>query len=105
MLNIVVSDRDRNTILEFYRSEIGAGHCPAPMVRSNKACVAPDKRPWKLDQPIADDVKLEAPPGALILKLTPSPAGYQYLCLGPDVLLVGVGTRIVTAWAADLNRL
>jgi hypothetical protein len=104
-LNIVVSDRDRNTILEFYRAEIAAGHCPTPMVRSNKACVVPDKKPWKLDQAIPDDVKLEAPPGSLILKLSPSPAGYHYQCLGPDVLLVGVGTRIVTAWAADLTRL
>jgi hypothetical protein len=104
-LNIVVSDRDRNTVLEFYRSEIAAGRCPAPMVRSNKACVAPDKKPWKLDQAIPDDVKLDPPPGPLILKLAASPAGYQYMCLGQDILLVGVGTRIVTAWVADLSRL
>jgi hypothetical protein len=104
-LNIVVSDRDRSTVLSFYRDEIAAGRCPAPMVTSNKACVAPDKRPWKLDQAIPDDVKLQAPPGPLIMKLSASPAGYQYMCLGPDILLVGVGTRIVTAWAADLSRL
>src|SRR5262245_41072512 len=104
-LNIVVSDRDRNPALECYRAEIAPGRCPAPMVRSNKACVAPEKRPWKLDQVIPDDVKLQPPPGPLIMKLSASPAGYQYMCLGPDILLVGVGTRIVTAWAADLSRL
>lgn len=104
-LNIVVSDRDRNTVLEFYRSEIAAGRCPVPMVMSNKACVAPEKKPWKLDQAIADDVRLQPPPGPLIMKLAASPAGYQYLCLGRDILLVGVGTRLVTAWVADLSRL
>jgi hypothetical protein len=104
-LNIVVSDRDRNTVLSFYRDEIGAGRCPVPMVRNGKACAAPEKKAWKLDQAIADDAKLEPPPGPLIMKLAPSPAGYQYMCLGRDVLLVGVGTRIVTAWVADLSRL
>jgi hypothetical protein len=104
-LNIVVSDRDRNTALEFYRDEIAAGRCPAPMVRSNKACVAPGKKPWKLDQAIPDDVKLDPPPGPLIMKLSASPAGYQYMCLGQDILLVGVGTRLVTAWVADLSRI
>lgn len=104
-LNIIVSDRDRNTTLEFYRSELAAGRCPAPMVRHKQACGAPDKRPWKLDQALADDVKLTPPPGALIMKLSASPAGYQYMCLGRDILLVGVGTRVVAAWVADVSRL
>ncbi|MFO1079160.1 MAG: hypothetical protein U1E23_00835 [Reyranellaceae bacterium] len=104
-LNIVVSDRDRSAVLAFYREEIAAGRCPVPMVRRGGECAAADKKPWRLDQAIADDVKLEPLPGPLILKLSASPAGYQYLCWGHDVLLVGVGTRIVTAWVADLSRL
>src|SRR5262249_6523033 len=72
-LNIVVSDRDRNAVLSFYRDEIAAGRCPAPMVVSNKACVAPEKRPWKLDQAIAAHDKLHAPPGPLGLKVPAAP--------------------------------
>ena len=42
---------------------------------------------------------------ALIGKLSPSPAGYQYLRIDNDILVVGIGTRIVAALVADLSRL
>jgi hypothetical protein len=107
-LNIVVPERDRQAVYGFYRDEIAAGRCPPPLVRRDKACGAP-ARParqlWKLDQPLADDVKAEPPPAVLIAKLSASPAGYQYLRVDTDILLVGIGTRIVTALVADLSRI
>jgi hypothetical protein len=54
---------------------------------------------------LPDSVKAEPPPAALIAKLSPSPAGYQYMRVDTDLLLVGIGTRIVTAHVADLGRL
>jgi hypothetical protein len=106
-LNIVVPERDRNAVYAYYRDEIAAGRCPPPLVRRDKACQAPSpgKVVWKLDQPLPDDVKTEAPPAALIVKLSASPAGYQYMRVDNDLLLVGVGTRIVTALVADLSRI
>jgi len=106
-LNIVVPERDRQAVYAYYRAEIAAGRCPVPLVRRDKACQAPPttRGPWKLDQPLADSVKAEPPPAALIAKLSPSPAGYQYMRVDTDLLLVGIGTRIVTAHVADLSRL
>jgi hypothetical protein len=106
-LNIVVPERDRTAVYEYYRAEIAAGRCPAPLARKDKACLAPSpaKQTWKLDQPLPDGVKTEPPPAALINKLSPSAAGYQYMRVDNDILLVGVGTRIVTALVADLSRL
>ena len=106
-LNIVVPERDRQAVYAFYRDEIAAGRCPAPLVRRDKSCHAPSAsaRAWKLDQPLPDSVKAEPPPAALIAKLSPSPAGYQYMRVDTDLLLVGIGTRIVTAHVADLGRL
>jgi hypothetical protein len=52
-----------------------------------------------------DGVAGEALPAALIAKLSPSPAGYQYLRVDNDILIVGVGTRSVAALVADLSRL
>jgi hypothetical protein len=102
-----VPERDRTTVYAYYRAEIAAGHCPAPLVRNDKACVAPApaKQVWKLDQPLADGIKAEPPPAALINKLSPSAAGYQYMRVDNDILLVGIGTRVVTAFVADLSRL
>ena len=106
-LNIVVPERDRQAVYAYYRDEIAAGRCPPPLLRRDKACHAPSpvRGPWKLDQALPDSVKAEAPPAALIVKLSPSPAGYQYMRVDNDLLLVGIGTRIVTAHVADLSRI
>jgi hypothetical protein len=107
-LNMVVPQRDRDAAFAFYRDEIAAGRCPAPLVRKGKACgapAAPTARAWKLDQPLPDGVKAEAPPPGLIAKLSPSPAGHQYLRVDTDILVVGLGTRNVAALVVDLSRL
>jgi len=107
-LNMVVSQRDRDAAYAYYRGEVAAGRCPAPLVRKDKACVAPaatSSKAWKLDQPLSDGAKPEAPPPGLIAKLSPSPAGHQYMRVGNDILVVGIGTRIVAALVVDLSRL
>ncbi|MBL6652290.1 MAG: hypothetical protein ISP49_11900 [Reyranella sp.] len=107
-LNMVVSQRDRDAAFGYYRDEIAAGRCPAPLVRKGKECSAPPAptaRPWKLDQPLPDGVKAEAPPPGLIAKLSPSPAGHQYLRVDTDILVVGLGTRNVAALVVDVSRL
>jgi hypothetical protein len=106
-LNMVVPQRDRDAVYVYYRAEIAAGRCPPPLIKKDKACLAPApaKQVWKLDQPLADGIAGEAPPAALIGKLSPSPAGYRYLRVDNDILVVGIGTRIVAALVADLSRL
>jgi hypothetical protein len=106
-LSMVVPQRDRDATYAYYRAEIAAGRCPPPLVKKDKACqaAAPAKPVWKLDQPLADGIKAEPPPAALINKLSPSAAGYQYMRVDNDILLVGIGTRVVTAFVADLSRL
>lgn len=107
-LNMVVPQRDRDAAFAYYRDEMAAGRCPAPLVRQDKACAAPPPaatRAWKLDQPLPDGVKAEPPPPGLIAKLSPSYAGHQYLRVGTDILIVGIGTRNVAALVVDLSRL
>jgi hypothetical protein len=106
-LSMIVPERDRTAVYTYYREEVAAGRCPAGLVRKNNACVAPAqaKQAWKLDQPLPESVAGEALPAALIAKLSPSPAGYQYLRVDNDILIVGVGTRSVAALVADLSRL
>ncbi|MBI2737989.1 MAG: hypothetical protein HYX38_15770 [Rhodospirillales bacterium] len=107
-LNMVVPQRDRDAAYAYYRDEIAAGRCPTPLVRKDKTCgapPAPTARAWKLDQPLPDGVKADAPPPGLIAKLSPSPAGHQYLRVDTDILVIGLGTRNVAALVVDLSRL
>ena len=107
-LNMVVPQRDRDAAFAYYRDEIAAGRCPAPLVRRDKACSAPaamPTKPWRLDQPLPDGLKADAPPPGLIAKLSPSPAGHQYMRVDTDILVIGIGTRNVAALVVDLSRL
>jgi hypothetical protein len=105
-LNMVVPQRDRDAVYAYYRAEVDAGRCPAPLVKKNNACSAPAaaKQVWKLDQPLPDGVTGEPLPAALIGKISSSPAGYQYLRVDNDILVVGLGSRNVAALVADLSR-
>lgn len=107
-LNMVVPQRDRDAAFGYYRDEIAAGRCPAPLVRKDKVCGAPaamPTKPWRLDQPLPDGVKADAPPPGLIAKLSPSPAGHQYMRVDTDIIVIGLGTRNVAALVVDLSRL
>jgi hypothetical protein len=106
-LSMVVPERDRNAVYTYYRDEVAAGRCPAGLVKKNNACgaPAPAKQVWKLDQPLPEGVMGEALPAALIAKLSPSPAGHQYLRVDNDILIVSLGARSVAALVADLSRL
>jgi hypothetical protein len=106
-LNIVVPQRDRDAVYAYYRDEVAAGRCPAGLVKKNSVCAVsvPAKQVWKMDQPLPDGVAGEALPAALIAKLSPSPAGHQYLRVDNAILIVGLGTRSVAALVADLSRL
>jgi hypothetical protein len=106
-LSMVVSERDRNAVYTYYREEVAAGRCPAGLAKKNNACgaPAPAKQTWKMDQPLPEGVVGEALPAALIAKLSPSPAGHQYLRVDNAILIVGVGARNVAALVADLSRL
>ena len=106
-LSMIVPERDRNAVYTYYRDEVAAGRCPAGLVKKNNACGAPAqaKQVWKLDQPLPGGVAGEALPPALIAKISPSPAGHQYLRVDNDILIVSLGARNVVALVADLSRL
>ena len=106
-LSMVVPERDRTAVYSYYRAEVAAGRCPAGLAKKGNACGAPAqaKQAWKLDQPLPEGVKGEALPPALIAKISPSPAGYQYLRVDNDILIVSLGARSVAALVADLSRL
>jgi hypothetical protein len=54
---------------------------------------------------LPDSLKADAPPPGLIAKLSPSPAGHQYMRVDTDILVIGIGTRTVAALVVDLSRL
>jgi hypothetical protein len=101
-----VSDRDRDAVYGYYRGEYAAGNCPPGLAKKNNGCLPPGqaKKMWAVGQPLPRDVYYEPLPPALLGRLSPAPAGYQYVRVASDVLMLATGTRMVAAAIADLSR-
>jgi hypothetical protein len=102
----VVSDRDRNSVYSYYRTEYAAGNCPPGLAKKKNGCLPPGqaKKLWTIGQPLPAGLYYESLPPMLLGRLSPAPAGYQYARVASDVLMIAVGTRMVTAAIADLSR-
>ena len=104
---IVIIDRDRNVVRTYYRTEYDAGRCPPGLAKKNNGCLPPGqaKKLWAIGQPLPGTVVFYPLPGPLLMQLTPAPSGYQYVRVANDILLMAVGTRLITAAIADLSAM
>jgi hypothetical protein len=101
---VVISDRDRGTVYNYYRGEHAAGRCPPGLAKRDNGCLPPgqEKKRWAVGQPLPMDVVYEPLPPVLVGQLS-VPAGYQYVRVANDVLMMAVGTRMITGALADLS--
>jgi hypothetical protein len=99
------SDRDRNTTYSYYRAEYNAGRCPPGLAKKDNGCMPPGqaKKQWELGRPLPAEVYYEPLPPTLMRQLSPAPAGYQYVRVANDVLMMAVGTRLIAGSLADLS--
>lgn len=93
--SVIVPDRDRTTIVGCYQARFRAGNCPPGQA----------KKLWTLGQPLPLNVAYAALPGALLVQLGAAPAGYEYVRVANDILLMAVGTRLIAGAVADLASL
>jgi Ni/Co efflux regulator RcnB len=105
--NVVIADRDRNTVYSYYRNQYAAGNCPPGLAKKNNGCLPPGqaKKLWAMGQPLPGSVAFYPLPGALLAMLSPAPAGYQYVQVANDILLMAIGTRMIAAAIADLSAM
>jgi hypothetical protein len=105
--NFMVADRDRNAVYTYYRNDFAAGNCPPGLAKKNNGCLPPGqaKKLWAVGQPLPGSVVFYPLPGPLLMQLTPAPAGYQYVRVANDILLMAIGTRMITAAIADLSAM
>jgi Ni/Co efflux regulator RcnB len=102
---IVVTDRDRNTTYSYYRTEYSAGRCPPGLAKKDNGCMPPGlaKKQWEMGRPLPREVYYEELPPTLLRQLSPAPAGYQYVRVANDVLMMAIGTRLIAGAVADLS--
>ena len=106
-INVVINDRDRSSVYSYYRTQYVAGHCPPGLAKKNNGCLPPGqaKKLWVIGQPLAAGVVFYPLPGVLLAQLSPVPAGYQYVRVANDILMMAIGTRLIAGAVADLSSL
>ena len=102
---IVIYDRDRDTVRSWYRNEYAAGRCPPGLAKKNDGCLPPGqaKRMWNMGEPLPRQVAYYPLPRELYAQLTPPPYGYQYVRVDNDILLMVIATRLIAGVLGNLG--
>jgi hypothetical protein len=104
-VRVVVPDRDRRVVYQYYRSEFSAGRCPPGLAKKGNGCLPPGqaKKLYVIGQPLPPAVVYERVPPAVVQQLAPVPPGYESVRVEDDVLLMDTANRMVADVVNDLN--
>ena len=98
--------RQRDIIHDYYGPRFQSGRCPPGLAKKYNGCMPPGQtRKWGVGRPLPANVMFYDLPPHLIGQLgTPGP-GYRYVRVAADILLIAVGTGMVTDAIVDLNSM
>jgi hypothetical protein len=104
-VRVVVPDRDRTVVYQYYRTEYSAGRCPPGLAKKGNGCLPPGqaKKLWVVGQPLPPAVIYEPVPPVVVQQLAPVPPGYGYVRVDNDVLLMDMTNRMVADVINDIN--
>ena len=100
------SDHDRIVVREYYQAEFRGGKCPPGLAKKNNGCLPPGQaKKWQVGQRLPTTVVYYELPPAVIVQLPPPKAGYRYVRVASDILVIAVGTSMVVDAIQDLGRM
>ena len=98
-------DEHRQRARTYYTQQYG-GHCPPGLAKKNNGCMPPGQaKKWAVGQPLPRDVVFYEVPRRLVIEIGPPPAGYKYVRVAADLLLIAIGTGIVVDAIEDIASL
>jgi Ni/Co efflux regulator RcnB len=103
---IVIVDRDRDTVRTYYRTEYVAGRCPPGLAKKNNGCLPPGQvnRAWVAGQPLPPEIVYYPMPRDLYTQLSPPPYGYEYVRVDDNILLISTATRLIAGMLGNLGN-
>ena len=105
-VRVIVPDRDRTIVYQYYRTEFSAGRCPPGLAKKGNGCLPPGqaKKLWAVGQPLPPAVVYQPVPPVVVQQLAPVPPGYGYVRVDDDVLLMDMTNRMVADVVNDINE-
>lgn len=105
-INFSFNDSDRTVIREYYGDLGRSGRCPPGLAKKNNGCLPPGQaKKWMMGRPLPPDVIYYSLPPSLTVRLSVPPAGYKYVRVAGDILMIAAGTGMVAAAIEDLARM
>ena len=99
------SDPHRAAAREYYDGRFKSGHCPPGLAKKRNGCMPPGQaKKWELGRPLSRDVIYHEVPRPLVEQFGQPPAGYRYVRVDADVLMIAIGTALVVDAIRNLGR-
>ncbi|MFN3738814.1 hypothetical protein [Hydrogenophaga sp.] len=95
----------RRAAYDYYGSQFRSGHCPPGLAKKGNGCQPPGQaKKWRRGYALPPDVVYYPVPNSVSVRLGVPPAGYKYVRVAADILLIAVGTSMVVDAIEDLGR-
>ncbi|PUE43531.1 hypothetical protein B9Z34_01480 [Limnohabitans sp. Hippo3] len=89
----------------YYGQKENMGFCPPGLAKKGNGCLPPGQaKKWRKGAPLPAGVVYYDLPRSVVLTLGVPPAGYKYVRVASDILLIAIGTSIVIDALEDLVR-
>lgn len=94
---VVFVDTDRSAVRGWWNDTYGRGNCPPGLAKKNNGCLPPGqaRKRYVVGRRLPSGVIWERVPPVLLPRLTPTRAGYEYVVVDGDVLLMNRTSRLV----------
>jgi hypothetical protein len=97
-------DQQRLAVRDYYSGQFRAGHCPPGLAKKHNGCLPPGQaRSWTIGHPLPPDVVYYPLPPAVAMGIGPPPAGYRFVRVASDILMIATGTGMVIDAIRDLG--
>jgi hypothetical protein len=104
-IGVYFGESHRAVIREHYSEQGRAGFCPPGLAKKNNGCQPPGQaRAWAVGRPLPRDVAYYPLEPSVQVRLGRPPAGYEFVRVASDILLIAVGTSMVMDAIQDLGR-
>jgi hypothetical protein len=99
-------EQQRVAVRSYYEREYHGGKaCPPGLAKKQNGCLPPGQaRKWAVGQPLPANVVYYPVPTTVVTQIGVPPAGYRYVRVASDILLIAVGSRMVVDGMQDLIR-
>lgn len=98
-------DTQRQAVAQYYGNLKTKGRCPPGLAKKNNGCLPPGQaKKWAMGQPLPTSIIQYPVPSRVIAQIGQAPAGYKYVRVANDILLVALGTMMVMDAIEDLMK-